>query len=86
MLRSQPSALSGNQAFSRGPLRQVLNRGMHNDADIGRCVSQQVCFQLVRHGLERLLRDVQGARFHRPQDRPQSRFSGRLALGLDVEE
>jgi alkylation response protein AidB-like acyl-CoA dehydrogenase len=37
-------------------------------------------------GLERLFRDVQGARFHRPQERSQLRFSGRLALGLDVDE
>ena len=50
----------------------------------GALVNKSV-FQLVRHWLERLFRDVQGARFHRPQDRPQLRFSGRLALGLDVE-
>ena len=37
-------------------------------------------------GLERLFRDVQGARFHRPQERTQLRFSGRLALGLDIDE
>src|SRR5262245_49353224 len=37
-------------------------------------------------GLERLFRDIQGARFHRPQERVQLRFSGRLALGLDFEE
>jgi alkylation response protein AidB-like acyl-CoA dehydrogenase len=37
-------------------------------------------------GLERLFRDVQGARFHRPQERTQLRFSGRLALGLDLDE
>jgi alkylation response protein AidB-like acyl-CoA dehydrogenase len=36
-------------------------------------------------GLERLFRDVQGARFHRPQERTQLRFSGRLALGLDID-
>jgi acyl-CoA dehydrogenase len=36
-------------------------------------------------GLERLFRDVQGARFHRPQERPQLRFSGSLALGLGIE-
>jgi alkylation response protein AidB-like acyl-CoA dehydrogenase len=36
--------------------------------------------------LERLFRDIQGARFHRPQERSQLRFSGRLALGLDVDE
>jgi acyl-CoA dehydrogenase len=37
-------------------------------------------------GIERLFRDVQGARFHRPQERTQLRFSGRLALGLGVDE
>jgi alkylation response protein AidB-like acyl-CoA dehydrogenase len=35
-------------------------------------------------GLERLFRDLQGARFHRPQERTQLAYSGRLALGLDV--
>jgi acyl-CoA dehydrogenase len=37
-------------------------------------------------GLERLFRDLQGARFHRPQERMQLQFSGRLALGLDIGE
>jgi alkylation response protein AidB-like acyl-CoA dehydrogenase len=37
-------------------------------------------------GLERLFRDVQGARFHRPQERMQLQLSGRLALGLDLDE
>jgi acyl-CoA dehydrogenase len=37
-------------------------------------------------GLERLFRDIQAARFHRPQERPQLRFSGRLALGFGIEE
>jgi alkylation response protein AidB-like acyl-CoA dehydrogenase len=36
-------------------------------------------------GLERLFRDIQGARFHRPQERAQLRFSGRFALGLDLD-
>jgi alkylation response protein AidB-like acyl-CoA dehydrogenase len=35
-------------------------------------------------GLERLFRDVQGARFHPLQEKPQLLYSGRLALGLDV--
>jgi acyl-CoA dehydrogenase len=35
-------------------------------------------------GLERLFRDVQGARFHAVQEKPQQLYSGRLALGLDV--
>jgi alkylation response protein AidB-like acyl-CoA dehydrogenase len=36
-------------------------------------------------GLERAFRDVQGARFHPLQEVPQLEFSGRLALGLDID-
>lgn len=35
-------------------------------------------------GLERAFRDVQAARFHPLQEKPQQRFAGRLALGLDI--
>ena len=38
-----------------------------------------------RLGLERLFRDVQGARFHPLQDKRQLRYSGRFALGLDID-
>jgi alkylation response protein AidB-like acyl-CoA dehydrogenase len=37
-------------------------------------------------GLERLFRDAQGARFHRPQERTQLLLSGRLALGMGAED
>jgi acyl-CoA dehydrogenase len=37
-------------------------------------------------GLERLFRDVQAARFHQLQERPETLLVGRLALGLDVNE
>jgi alkylation response protein AidB-like acyl-CoA dehydrogenase len=37
-------------------------------------------------GLERLYRDVQGARFHPLQERPQHLYTGRLALGRDVND
>ncbi|MEJ2814808.1 acyl-CoA dehydrogenase family protein [Caulobacter sp. CCG-8] len=36
-------------------------------------------------GLERAFRDVQGARFHPLQDGPQRRYSGRIALGWDID-
>lgn len=36
-------------------------------------------------GLERLFRDVQGARYHPMQEKSQLRYSGRLALGLDID-
>ena len=34
-------------------------------------------------GLERLFRDIQGVRYHRPQERMQLRYSGELALGWE---
>jgi alkylation response protein AidB-like acyl-CoA dehydrogenase len=37
-------------------------------------------------GLERLFRDLQGARFHRPQERTQLSYTGRLALGFDIDK
>jgi acyl-CoA dehydrogenase len=35
-------------------------------------------------GLERIFRDVQGARYHAVREHPQSLYAGRLALGVDV--
>jgi acyl-CoA dehydrogenase len=37
-------------------------------------------------GLERMFRDVQGARFHPLQEKPQLLYAGRMALGLDVND
>ncbi len=36
-------------------------------------------------GLERLFRDVQGARYHPLQEKLQLRYAGRMALGLDID-
>jgi alkylation response protein AidB-like acyl-CoA dehydrogenase len=36
-------------------------------------------------GLERLFRDIQGARFHPLTETPQRRFAGRMALGLPID-
>ncbi|HEV7691393.1 MAG TPA: acyl-CoA dehydrogenase family protein [Hyphomonadaceae bacterium] len=36
-------------------------------------------------GIERAFRDVQGARFHPLQAKPQLRYTGRLAMGLDID-
>jgi alkylation response protein AidB-like acyl-CoA dehydrogenase len=35
-------------------------------------------------GLERLFRDAQAARYHPLQEKPQALFTGRMALGVDV--
>ncbi len=37
-------------------------------------------------GLERLFRDVQGARYHQVREPAQALYTGRLALGLDVND
>jgi alkylation response protein AidB-like acyl-CoA dehydrogenase len=37
-------------------------------------------------GLERLFRDAQAARYHPLQEKPQALFTGRMALGVDVNE
>ncbi len=42
-------------------------------------------FYRDRH-LERLFRDVQGARYHPTRDAAQRRYAGRLAFGLDVDD
>jgi len=36
-------------------------------------------------GLERLFRDVQAARYHPLQEKPQLRYTGRFTLGLDID-
>jgi acyl-CoA dehydrogenase len=38
-----------------------------------------------RVGLERAFRDIQGSRFHPLQEKAQWRYTGRLALGLDID-
>jgi acyl-CoA dehydrogenase len=36
-------------------------------------------------GLERAFRDVQASRYHPLQEKPQLRYTGRVALGLDID-
>lgn len=37
-------------------------------------------------GLERLFRDIQAARYHPPRGAAQRRYTGRLALGIDLDD
>jgi acyl-CoA dehydrogenase len=37
-------------------------------------------------GLERLFRDIQGARFHPLQEKAQQLYAGRMALGLAIDD
>jgi alkylation response protein AidB-like acyl-CoA dehydrogenase len=70
-----------------------------NDGLIGRTLAGRAAIRTVEKamevaggasfyrglGLERLFRDVQGARFHPLQEKRQFRHSGRFALGLDLD-
>jgi alkylation response protein AidB-like acyl-CoA dehydrogenase len=70
-----------------------------NRAVIGRTLAGQAAIRTVeramevaggvsfyrRVGLERAFRDIQGARFHPLQEKAQLRYTGRLALGLDID-
>jgi acyl-CoA dehydrogenase len=71
-----------------------------NDATIGRTLVGQAALRTVElamevaggagffrsAGLERLFRDVQGARYHALRGADQRRYAGRMALGVDVNE
>jgi alkylation response protein AidB-like acyl-CoA dehydrogenase len=71
-----------------------------NEVVIGRSVAGQAAIRTVDAamevaggaaffrdiGLERLFRDVQGARYHALRADAQQRYSGRLALGVDVND
>jgi acyl-CoA dehydrogenase len=76
------------------PGPETTNRIMIGRTLVGRAVTQvaEKAMEAVggssfyrAAGLERLFRDVQAARFHRPQERAQLRLSGRLALGFDFD-
>jgi len=71
-----------------------------NDVTIGRTLVGQAALRTVElamevaggagffrsAGLERLFRDIQGARYHALRGADQRRYAGRTALGLDVNE
>ena len=70
-----------------------------NEVVIGRTLAGQAAIRAVEKALEvaggqsyyrsqpleRLFRDVQAARFHPLQEKPQLRYTGRVALGLDID-
>jgi acyl-CoA dehydrogenase len=83
-----------HNAETGNPGTETTNRAL-----IGRTLAGQAAIRSVERamevasgasfyrclGLERAFRDVQGARFHPLQEKAQLRFSGRLALGLDID-
>lgn len=66
-------------------LRTLVGRSVLRTAEKAMEVAGGTAFYRER-GLERLFRDLQAARYHPLQEKAQLRLSGRLALGLDIDE
>ena len=85
MIRLAETAAPGAETTSRA----MIGRTQVGDAAIRTVeLAMEVGGGAAFHrdlGLERAFRDVQGARFHPLQRKPQLRYTGRLALGLDID-
>ena len=75
---SEPSADALNRIFMA---RTIVGGAVLRVADRAMEAAGGSAFYRAA-GLERLFRDIQGVRYHRPQERMQFRYSGELALGI----
>jgi alkylation response protein AidB-like acyl-CoA dehydrogenase len=85
MIRTAETSKPGPQTTNRA----MIGRTLVGDAAI-RTVEKAMLVAggasfYRKLGLERAFRDVQAARFHPLQEKPQLRYTGRLALGLDID-
>ena len=76
----EPGAETTNRIFIG---RTIVGRSVLRVADIAMEALGGNAFYRAA-GIERLFRDIQGARYHRPQARMQRDYSGRLALGREL--
>jgi len=85
MLRTAETAKPGPETTSRVMIGRTLV-GQAAIATVERAMEAAGGGAFYRAmGLEQAFRDVQGARFHPLQEKPQLRYTGRLALGLDID-
>lgn len=77
---SQPSFETTNQIMTG---RTLVAKAVLNVADLAMEVAGGSAFYR-KLGLEKLFRDVQGARYHPLREEPQRKLSGQLALGWDL--
>ena len=89
-LRSMVDAANGERM---GP--EITNQVLIGRALAGRAAIRtvDVAMEVARGagffralGLERLFRDVQAARYHPLRGAAQRRYTGRLALGVDIDD
>jgi len=86
MLDAAATAEPGEQATNRVMIgRAILARSAIRSVEKAMEVAGGAAFYR-NVGLERRFRDVQAARFHPLQEKPQLRYAGRIALGLDIDE
>jgi alkylation response protein AidB-like acyl-CoA dehydrogenase len=78
---AQPGPETTNMIFMH---RALIARSARKTVDLALEVAGGASYHR-RNGLERLFRDVQGARFHPLRDHQQRRLAGRLALGLPID-
>jgi alkylation response protein AidB-like acyl-CoA dehydrogenase len=78
---AQPGPATTNTIFMH---RTLVARGARNTVDLALEVMGGMSYHR-RNGLERLFRDVQGARFHPLPEHQQRRYAGRMALGLPLD-
>ena len=85
MLRIADSEKPGPETSSRQMIRRTLV-GQNAIKTVERAMELAGGAAFYREmGLERAFRDVQAARYHPLQEKPQLRYTGRVALGLDID-
>jgi len=85
MIRLAETAMPGPETTARAMTGRTL-AGRAAIATVERAMEAMGGASFYRdQGLERAFRDVQGARFHPLQEKPQLRYSARLALGWDID-
>ena len=85
MMRIAEAEKPGPEITSRAMVRRTLV-AQHAIKTVERAMELAGGAAFYRSlGLERAFRDVQAARFHPLQEKPQLRFTGRVALGLDID-
>src|SRR5262245_14584254 len=78
---AQPGPETTNTIFLH---RALVARSARKTVDLALEVAGGASYHR-RNGLERLFRDVQGARFHPLRDHQQRSLAGRIALGLPID-
>lgn len=78
---AQPSPETTNRIFMH---RALIAHSALKTVDLAMELAGGVSY-FRKFGLEKLFRDVQGARFHPLRDATQQRLAGRMALGLPID-